>query len=361
MTNAAGAEVERTLYGAFGAPEPGLLQSRGYIGERYDEETGLQFLNARYYDPALGRFLSPDDWDPLLAGVGTNRYAYAGNSPINGGDPSGHYAVGCGMCGTADPGYSGSYDSGSGNSGPGGFAGGTGTTGSAPTAQPSGVAGISIGTSSSGSESWGGWGGTLNESGGLAEFGIGLAKAAGATVQDAYSALPTTMAMRDVCGFCREYIDGVTRALEPNSKVELAGYANGVVMSMVVGPKNPTTAIRGVVVAERFEKGAAAAYQSRIGGLPLGKAFEVNGVIFDGYNATSLLEAKYNYGQIVKDGEFTSWFGESNKMVDQARRQLDAAQGASVGWHFNDLNAADATRSLFSREGIFGITVSHTP
>ena len=87
-TNAAGAEVERTLYGAYGAPEPGLLQSRGYIGERYDAETGLQFLNARYYDPALGRFLSPDDWDPLLAGVGTNRYAYAGNDPNNGSDPS---------------------------------------------------------------------------------------------------------------------------------------------------------------------------------------------------------------------------------------------------------------------------------
>ena len=89
-TNAAGAEVERTVYGAFGAPEPGLLQSRGYIGERYDAETGLQFLNARYYDPALGRFLSPDDWDPLLAGVGTNRYAYAANNPIGLADPTGH-------------------------------------------------------------------------------------------------------------------------------------------------------------------------------------------------------------------------------------------------------------------------------
>jgi len=41
-------------------------------------------------DPALGRFISPDDWDPTLPGVGTNRYAYAGNDPVNKSDPNGH-------------------------------------------------------------------------------------------------------------------------------------------------------------------------------------------------------------------------------------------------------------------------------
>ncbi|MEE1611406.1 RHS repeat-associated core domain-containing protein [Microvirga sp. CF3016] len=37
----------------------GALDTHGYIGEREDAETGLVYLNARYYDPALGRFLSP--------------------------------------------------------------------------------------------------------------------------------------------------------------------------------------------------------------------------------------------------------------------------------------------------------------
>jgi hypothetical protein len=50
----------------------------------------MLYLNARYYDPALGRFISPDDWDPTLPGVGTNRYAYAGNDPVNKSDPNGH-------------------------------------------------------------------------------------------------------------------------------------------------------------------------------------------------------------------------------------------------------------------------------
>jgi hypothetical protein len=41
-------------------------------------------------DPALGRFPTPDTWDPILAGVDVNRYAYAGNDPVNGSDPNGH-------------------------------------------------------------------------------------------------------------------------------------------------------------------------------------------------------------------------------------------------------------------------------
>ncbi len=39
------------------------------------------------------RFISPDDWDPTLPGVGTNRYAYAQNDPVNKSDPNGHTAA----------------------------------------------------------------------------------------------------------------------------------------------------------------------------------------------------------------------------------------------------------------------------
>ena len=74
----------------FGEPKPATALPKGFIGERPDVETGLQYLNARYYDPARGQFDSPDDWDPTLAGVGTNRYAYAGSDPVNKSDPNGH-------------------------------------------------------------------------------------------------------------------------------------------------------------------------------------------------------------------------------------------------------------------------------
>jgi hypothetical protein len=39
---------------------------------------------------ANARFLTPDTWDPILAGVDFNRYAYGANDPINQSDPNGH-------------------------------------------------------------------------------------------------------------------------------------------------------------------------------------------------------------------------------------------------------------------------------
>ncbi|KZM43808.1 hypothetical protein OA90_27125 [Labrenzia sp. OB1] len=66
--------------------------SKGWIGERDDPETGLIYLNARYYDPFLSRFLSPDWYSPKHRSVGTNRYAYGLNNPILYKDPTGHYA-----------------------------------------------------------------------------------------------------------------------------------------------------------------------------------------------------------------------------------------------------------------------------
>ncbi|MFY0610813.1 MAG: VCBS repeat-containing protein [Hyphomicrobiaceae bacterium] len=93
ITNATGAEVSRTTYrpyGDKGKTSGTHAESKGYIGERHDAETGLVFLNARYYDPIVGRFVSPDWWDPDLPGVGTNRYAYSANDPVNKSDPNGH-------------------------------------------------------------------------------------------------------------------------------------------------------------------------------------------------------------------------------------------------------------------------------
>ncbi|NIX78446.1 RHS repeat-associated core domain-containing protein, partial [Microvirga terricola] len=82
-----------TLYTPYGAP---LIttgpdkEAKAFIGERLDDDTGLIYLNARYYDPALGRFISPDTLDPTKPGVGTNRYAYSFNDPVNLSDRSGN-------------------------------------------------------------------------------------------------------------------------------------------------------------------------------------------------------------------------------------------------------------------------------
>lgn len=54
---------------------------------------GLFYLNARHDDAHVARFISPDWWDPTHQGVGTNRYSYGDNNPINVPDPSGHSSM----------------------------------------------------------------------------------------------------------------------------------------------------------------------------------------------------------------------------------------------------------------------------
>jgi RHS repeat-associated protein len=65
-------------------------ETKGFVGERYDADAGLQYLNARYYDPQLALFIQPDWFEVTMPGVGTNRFAYAGDDPINASDPGGN-------------------------------------------------------------------------------------------------------------------------------------------------------------------------------------------------------------------------------------------------------------------------------
>ncbi len=62
-----------------------------YRGYYFDTETGLYYLNARYYDPEVGRFISPDSTDYLSPESinGLNLYAYCRNNPVMNIDPSG--------------------------------------------------------------------------------------------------------------------------------------------------------------------------------------------------------------------------------------------------------------------------------
>ncbi|WP_181168039.1 RHS repeat protein [Mesorhizobium sp. B2-4-19] len=61
VTDASGAIVEQTNYATYGERlNTGFQTQKSYIGERFDPETGLLYLNARYMDPVLGRFVSPD-------------------------------------------------------------------------------------------------------------------------------------------------------------------------------------------------------------------------------------------------------------------------------------------------------------
>lgn len=63
-----------------------------YRSYYYDFETGLYYLNSRYYDPELGRFVNADDIDNLSPNEinGINLFAYCVNNPVNLSDECGH-------------------------------------------------------------------------------------------------------------------------------------------------------------------------------------------------------------------------------------------------------------------------------
>ena len=68
-----------SLAETFGAEQP--FRYRGYV---YDEETGWYYLQSRYYNPKVGRFISADVYLSTGQGVlGHNTYAYCLNNPVN--------------------------------------------------------------------------------------------------------------------------------------------------------------------------------------------------------------------------------------------------------------------------------------
>ncbi|MFN0115995.1 MAG: RHS repeat-associated core domain-containing protein, partial [Paracoccaceae bacterium] len=96
VTRGTGATAQRSVFRPYGEEvtqtfDTTLLnETKGYVGQRFDEDAGLLYLNARYYDPKLGMFVQPDWWEVAQPRVGTNRYGYSFNDPVNGSDPGGH-------------------------------------------------------------------------------------------------------------------------------------------------------------------------------------------------------------------------------------------------------------------------------
>ena len=111
FTASSGALLTKNSYQPFGARRSGdglsatptaaewlQIQSttaRGYTDHEHLDNLGIIHMNGRVYDPALGRFLSPD---PVVQAPydtqGQNRYAYVRNNPLRYTDPSGYFCVG---------------------------------------------------------------------------------------------------------------------------------------------------------------------------------------------------------------------------------------------------------------------------
>ena len=79
--------VTGSMAGTLGAANP--FRYRGYY---YDAETGLYYLNERYYNPEWCRFINADDFGGVTGGLLThNIFIYCANNPVMKEDPDGNF------------------------------------------------------------------------------------------------------------------------------------------------------------------------------------------------------------------------------------------------------------------------------
>jgi RHS repeat-associated protein len=93
LTNAEGKAAATFTYAPYGSLSASTGTSTtplGYAGQYTLEQSGLQYLRARFYDPATGQLLTRDP----LEDVTDQPYAYADDEPIDNEDPSGLFSIG---------------------------------------------------------------------------------------------------------------------------------------------------------------------------------------------------------------------------------------------------------------------------
>jgi hypothetical protein len=171
--------------------------------------------------------------------------------------------------------------------------------------------------------------------------------------------------------------DGTATAVQNTGEV-VAEEAAKILLGRVTAPVRGATSVPNAVLPGIVRNGGSigkwarvaesmsarsAKYQAQLGGRA-GQAFIVNGVKFDAVAGgvfrknieRVLLEAKGpGYARFVKDGEFREWFKGAKGLLDQAGRQVAAANNTRIEWHVAEKEAADVIARMLTEAGVKGI------
>lgn len=115
-------------------------------------------------------------------------------------------------------------------------------------------------------------------------------------------------------------------------------------------------------VVNELMSDAAKSYQYFVAGKAWNNNKVLAGVKFDGYiNGISLDEKSGLKFAVGKDGAFRSWFTGKESLLNQARRQIRAAEGNRIRWTFENEEVVNATRLLFEENNIAEIELMFVP
>ncbi|SEL43836.1 Restriction endonuclease fold toxin 5 [Stigmatella aurantiaca] len=159
--------------------------------------------------------------------------------------------------------------------------------------------------------------------------------------------------------------EGVSLVLAPNAVSMVTRDGAGRKAGAQVAPPSPGGPGEWVKANEDMPEHSCC-YQAQVTGAPEGYVYRVKlgdkSVKFDGFDDGVLLETKSTgYAQWVdKDLNFLRIFRGRDQMLDQARRQFEAANGIPIRWIVAEEKLAGALRLLFERVGL-PIEVIHVP
>jgi RHS repeat-associated protein len=301
-----------------------------FTGKELDTETNLYYFGARYYDPRLSMWISPDpaipDYlggDRHMGGVFSPQhlasYTYSWNRLLTLRDPDGRQEGVAGCFG-----------------GPAGC--GAGAVYEAAKWTAIGIAALAT------------WA--------TAKY---VASTHPATPPAFASAPPSTAETPPASGGAAP-AGGASPTPPPVPPGAAAGGA-AVVTAAAAAAQNPevqeaVAETEGAWVnAAESMSARAAAYQQQIGGR-VGQVFLRAGTKFDAFVNGVLRDGKGpGYATFVKNGQFVQWFRGKEGLVDEARRQLQAAGGTPIEWRVAEPEAAAAIQKAFGEAGITGINI----